>query len=122
MIAEVEEQPIGFALFFANYSTFLTQSGLYLEDLFVQPNYRHCGIGQALIRQVAQVAIERNCGRLEWTVLDWNELAIDFYQKLGAQVLPDWRICRVTGADLQRFANPQDAERLSKDPVSKEPD
>ncbi|MEO7033526.1 MAG: GNAT family N-acetyltransferase [Polyangiaceae bacterium] len=91
---------VGFALFFPNYSTFLTQPGLYLEDIFVLPSQRRRGIGKALLARVAQVATERQCGRLEWSVLDWNESAIAFYESLGASVLPDWRICRVTGASL----------------------
>lgn len=94
----------GFALFFGNYSTFLTRPGLHLEDLFVLPQYRGQGIGKSLIAAVAQVAIARNCGRLEWSVLDWNDLAVSFYQNLGAEVLPDWRICRITGINLTNLA------------------
>jgi GNAT superfamily N-acetyltransferase len=90
LIAECEGKVVGYGLFFYNYSTFLTQPGLYLEDLFVLPDYRGRGIGKALIKSVGKIAIERNCGRLEWTVLDWNQPAIDFYQNLGASVLPDW--------------------------------
>jgi GNAT superfamily N-acetyltransferase len=97
ILAEQEGNAIGFALFFTNYSTFLTQPGIYLEDLFVMPEYRGQGIGKALLSYLARLAIERNCGRLEWSVLDWNETAIGFYQRMGATVLPDWRICRVTG-------------------------
>jgi GNAT superfamily N-acetyltransferase len=100
LLAEWAGKPIGFALFFHNYSTFLTQPGIYLEDLFVLPDYRGQGIGSELIRQIARIAVDRGCGRLEWTVLDWNESAIGFYQHLGAAVLPDWRVCRVTGASL----------------------
>ncbi|MDX1976647.1 MAG: GNAT family N-acetyltransferase [Pseudanabaenaceae cyanobacterium bins.68] len=95
---------VGFVLFFANYSTFLTRPGIHLEDLFVLPQYRRQGIGKSLIAAVAQVAIARNCARLEWSVLDWNSLAIDFYRGLGAEVLPDWRICRVTGTGLTNLA------------------
>ena len=94
---------MGFALFFYRYSTFLTQPGLYLEDLFVLPDYRRRGIGKALIGQVAQIAVERDCARLEWAVLDWNEPAIAFYQGLGATVLPDWRVCRLVGDSLADF-------------------
>ncbi len=101
IVAEAQGQLIGFALFFKNYSTFLTKPGLYLEDLYVQDAYRGQGIGKALIQAVAQIAQERGYGRLEWTVLDWNETAISFYQKMGAEVLPNWRICRVTGESLQ---------------------
>jgi GNAT superfamily N-acetyltransferase len=95
---------VGFALFFANYSTFLTQAGLYLEDIFVLPSQRRRGVGQALLQRVASLAAERQCGRLEWSVLNWNESAIAFYRSLGAQVLPDWRICRVTGETLAALA------------------
>lgn len=105
LIAECEGKAVGYALFFYNYSTFLTQPGLYLEDLFVLPDYRGCGIGKALIKSVGKIAVERNCGRLEWSVLDWNQLAIYFYQSLGASVLPDWRICRITGDSLADFAD-----------------
>lgn len=101
MVAEMEGQLIGFALFFKNYSTFLTKPGLYLEDLFVQEAYRGKGIGKALLKAVAQITQDRGYGRLEWSVLDWNETAIAFYRRMGAEVLPDWRICRVTGASLQ---------------------
>jgi GNAT superfamily N-acetyltransferase len=100
ILAEDNQNPIGFALFFTNYSTFLTQPGIYLEDLFVMPEYRGQGIGKALLSYLARLAVERNCGRLEWSVLDWNETAIGFYQRMGATVLPDWRICRVTGAAI----------------------
>jgi GNAT superfamily N-acetyltransferase len=101
IVAEAQEQLIGFALFFKNYSTFLTKPGLYLEDLYVQDAYRGQGIGKALLQAVAQIAQARGYGRLEWSVLDWNETAIAFYRRMGADVLPDWRICRVTGASLQ---------------------
>jgi GNAT superfamily N-acetyltransferase len=104
LIAEAESgEALGFALFFGTYSTFLTLPGLYLEDLFVVPQARRRGIGTALLREVGQLARERKLGRLEWAVLDWNSDAIAFYEKLGASVLPDWRICRVTGAALERF-------------------
>jgi GNAT superfamily N-acetyltransferase len=101
LVVELEGQLIGFALFFKNYSTFLTKPGLYLEDLFVQETYRGKGIGKALLKAVAQIAQNRGYGRLEWSVLDWNKPAIAFYRRMGADVLPDWRICRVTGASLQ---------------------
>ncbi len=97
---------VAFALFFANYSTFLTQPGLYLEDIFVLPTERRRGIGKALLKAVARLACDRNCGRLEWSVLDWNTSAIAFYESLGASVLPDWRICRVTAASLATLAAP----------------
>src|SRR5438045_3414374 len=95
LIARLDGMPIGFALFFHNYSTFLAQPGIYLEDVFVLPEQRGAGAGKALLRRVAQIARERNCGRLEWSVLDWNQPAIEFYQRLGAAVMPDWRICRM---------------------------
>lgn len=94
---------VGFALFFTNFSTFLCRPGLYLEDLFVLPEHRGSGIGKALLRALGALAVERGCGRFEWSVLDWNEPAIRFYEAMGASVLPDWRICRVSGEALQRF-------------------
>ncbi|MET0388529.1 MAG: GNAT family N-acetyltransferase [Polyangiales bacterium] len=94
---------LGFALFFANYSTFLGKPGLYLEDLFVVPEARGRGVGRALISAVARLALERDCGRFEWSVLDWNKSAIGFYTGLGATILPDWRVCRLTGPALERF-------------------
>jgi len=104
LVAEVDGRLVGLALFFHNYSTFRTAPGLWLEDLFVEPPYRHRGIGTALLARVARVAAERGCARLEWSVLDWNAPAIAFYEGQGAEVLPDWRICRVTGAALTRLA------------------
>ncbi|GAB4460713.1 MAG: GNAT family N-acetyltransferase [Elainellaceae cyanobacterium] len=105
LLAEVDQQTIGFALFFSNYSTFLTKPGIYLEDLFVQPAYRGQGIGKALLSALAKLALERGCGRLEWNVLDWNEPAIAFYERMGAKILPDWRTCRVTGAAIAQLAS-----------------
>lgn len=98
-----ERRVVAFALFFTNFSTFLAQPGLYLEDLYVQPDQRGRGIGQALLTRLAQLAVDRGYGRFEWSVLDWNEPAIRFYQRMGATVMPDWRICRITGEALQRF-------------------
>ncbi|MFZ5895294.1 MAG: GNAT family N-acetyltransferase [Myxococcota bacterium] len=95
LIAEVQQQPVGFALYFTTYSTFLTRPGLYLEDLFVLEQFRKFGIGKALISAVRDIALSRSCGRFEWSVLDWNENAIAFYERFGAKVLPDWRICRI---------------------------
>ncbi|MDD0812237.1 GNAT family N-acetyltransferase [Curvibacter sp. RS43] len=103
LLAEWQGEPAGFALFFPNYSTFLAQPGLYLEDLFVLPERRGLGIGKALLQALAALAVQRGCGRFEWSVLDWNQPAIDFYQAMGATVMPDWRICRVTGEALQRL-------------------
>lgn len=98
------DRAVGFALFFHNFSTFLAKPGLYLEDLYVEPQWRGHGIGKALLRHLAALAVARGCGRFEWCVLDWNTPSIDFYQAMGADVLPDWRICRVTGAALQTMA------------------
>ncbi|KAF3884272.1 MULTISPECIES: GNAT family N-acetyltransferase [Nostocales] len=103
IVAEYAGQTVGFALFFYNYSTFLTKPGIYLEDLFVLPEYRGQGVGKSLLTKVAQIAVERGCGRLEWSVLDWNEPAIAFYRRMGASILDDWRICRVTGEELTRL-------------------
>jgi GNAT superfamily N-acetyltransferase len=105
IVAEIEpNQIVGFALFFTSYSTFLTRRGIYLEDLFVLSEYRGIGIGKALITNLAQIAVSRDYGRFEWSVLDWNEPAIAFYTRIGAEILPDWRICRVTGAALAQLA------------------
>ena len=103
-MVEDDESLVAFALFFQNFSTFLGQPGLYLEDLYVQPQHRGRGIGRSLLTRLAAEAQLRGCGRFEWSVLDWNHNAIGFYQGLGAQMLPDWRICRVTGDALQRLA------------------
>lgn len=107
ILAEWSGKIAGFALFFSNYSTFLTKPGLYLEDLFVLPDYRRRGIGTALLQHLGKLAIDRQAGRLEWSVLDWNESAIAFYEKMGATVLPDWRTCRVTGESLTVLAQSQ---------------
>jgi hypothetical protein len=103
LVAERGGAVVAFALFFTNFSTFLGKPGLYLEDLYVQHAHRGAGIGQALLARLGALAVERGCGRFEWSVLDWNENAIRFYERMGAQVLPDWRICRVTGAALEAF-------------------
>ena len=95
---------VGFALFFHNFSTFLGRSGLYLEDLFVWPEHRGKGYGKALLRQLAVIAVERGCGRLEWVCLDWNQPSIDFYKSLGAEPQSDWTIYRLTGATLTALA------------------
>lgn len=104
ILAEYTGEAVGFALFFYNYSTFLTKPGIYLEDLFVLPQYRRKGIGKAMLSYLANLALERGCGRLEWSVLDWNTDAIAFYESMGADVLPDWRICRVTEESLNQLA------------------
>lgn len=104
IVAEVKGAMVAFALFFTNYSTFLGKPGLWLEDLYVQPAHRGSGVGKALITRVAQLAVQRGCGRFEWCVLDWNQPAIDFYRALGATVMPDWRMCRLTGEALAAVA------------------
>jgi len=95
----------GFALYFHNYSTFLAKPGIYLEDLYIRQQYRGRGYGEQLLRRLAGIAIERNCGRLEWSVLDWNQRAIDFYKSLGAAPMSEWTIHRVTGSALQKLGN-----------------
>jgi GNAT superfamily N-acetyltransferase len=105
MIAEADGEPLGFALFFHNYSTFLAQPGLYLEDLYVRPEARGRGVGRALLAHLARLARERGCGRLEWWVLDWNESALRFYRSLGARPMDEWTVQRLTGADLDRLAD-----------------
>ncbi len=98
-------EPLGFALFFPNYSTVLAQPGIYLEDLYVRPQARGRGVGRALLSHLARLARERGCGRLEWWVLDWNESAIRFYRSLGARPMDDWTVFRLAGADLDRLAD-----------------
>jgi GNAT superfamily N-acetyltransferase len=100
LIAEDGGSPVGFALFFHNFSTFLAKPGIYLEDLFVVPEQRGHGIGRALLQRLAQIAIERECGRLEWAVLDWNRDAIGFYERLGAKPNSEWTVYRLTGEAL----------------------
>jgi GNAT superfamily N-acetyltransferase len=104
VMAWVGDQPAGFALFFHNYSTFLGRPGLYLEDLFVRPIFRGQGHGEALLRHLARLAVDRGCGRFEWSVLDWNQRAIDFYRKLGAVPMDEWTVYRVSGDALERLA------------------
>ena len=104
VLAEWAGVPAGFALFFHNYSTFLARPGLYLEDVFVLPEHRGRGIGKALLRHLAKLAVERGCGRFEWSVLDWNEPSIAFYRSLGAVPMSDWTVMRVTGEALERLA------------------
>lgn len=108
LVAEVDRggQPhaVGFAIYFHNYSSFVAKPGLYLEDLFVLPEYRRNGIGEAMFHEAAARAIARGCGRFEWAVLDWNTPALEFYRALGATVMPEWRICRATGDTLRSMA------------------
>jgi GNAT superfamily N-acetyltransferase len=104
IVAYAENEPVGFALFFHNYSTFLGKRGLYLEDLFVLPDWRGRGAGRALLTHLAKIAADRDCGRFEWSVLDWNEPAINFYKSLGAQPMDEWTIFRLAGQGLRRLA------------------
>lgn len=108
IIGEENGEVVAFALFFHNFSTFLTKKGLYLEDLYVRQSHRGKGYGTKLLSKLAQIAVERNCGRFEWSVLDWNEPAIGFYQTMGADIMPEWRICRVTGEALDHLARRAD--------------
>jgi len=105
LIAEEDGEAAGFALFFHNFSTFVGKPGIYLEDLFVLPDKRGLGIGRALLKRLAQLAVERDCGRLEWAVLDWNSDAIGFYERLGARPNSDWTTYRLTGASLRKVAS-----------------
>ena len=105
LIALSDREPAGFAVFFSNYSTFLGRSGIYLEDLFVLPEFRRRGVGRRLLGHLARLAVTRGCGRLEWSVLDWNEPAIRFYRSVGARPMDEWTVYRLTGAALERFAS-----------------
>ena len=107
IVAERGGEVVAFALYFTNFSTFLAQPGLYLEDLYVKPEHRGHGIGKALLKRMAALAVERDCGRFEWSVLDWNTNAITVYERMGAALMPDWRICRVTGDELRAMAKPE---------------
>ena len=104
LIAYADDHPAGFALFFHNFSTFVGRRGLYLEDLFVKPEFRRRGIGRRLLAELARIAVERQCGRFEWSVLDWNQPAIEFYKTLGAVPLDEWTVFRVSGDALTRLA------------------
>jgi len=103
LVGELAGEVVGYALFFTNFSTFLGKPGLYLEDLYVRPAHRGSGLGKRMLSRLAQLAVERDYGRFEWSVLDWNESAIRFYEKMGASLLPDWRICRLSGAALEAY-------------------
>ena len=111
LVAEVDGAIEGFALHFPTFSTFLAKRGLWLEDLYVRPAFRGKGLGGRLLRAVAAVAVERGCGRFEWSVLDWNAPAIAFYERLGATVMPDWRIARVTGDALASLGRGRRGQR-----------
>ena len=104
LIAFIDDMPVGFALYFCTFSTFLGKRGMYLEDIFVEPPYRALGIGKALLRRLAAIAKEKDCGRMEWSVLTWNQPSIDFYHRLGAVTLEDWRVFRLTGDALEALA------------------
>jgi GNAT superfamily N-acetyltransferase len=105
VLASVDQTVVGFALFFHNFSTFLGRPGLYLEDLFVRPEWRDRGIGRRLMVHLAEIAVSRGCGRMEWAVLDWNESAIGFYERIGARLMKEWQLCRLTGDSLARVAS-----------------
>ena len=104
MFVMEEEKEVGFILFFHNFSTFLGKGGIYLEDLYVKPEYRGKGYGKALLKRLAQIAVERECGRLEWSCLNWNKPSIDFYLSLGATPMSEWTVYRLAGETLKRLA------------------
>ena len=106
LIGCLDGTPVGFALFFHNYSTFLTRPGIYLEDLFVKPEYRDFGVGKALLAELARIAVARGCGRLEWSVLKWNAPAIGFYERLGAEAMVEWQVYRLAGKPLEELGRP----------------
>jgi GNAT superfamily N-acetyltransferase len=105
VLAYLDGEPVGFALYFHNFSTFVGRAGIYLEDLFVEPHHRGKGVGKALLAHVANIAVERKCGRFEWAVLDWNTPSIEFYKSLGALPLDDWTLFRLTGDALKKFGD-----------------
>ena len=109
VIAEWDGAPAGFAFFFYNYSTWQGRPGLYLEDLFVKPDFRGKGIGKSLLLHLAKIAVSENCGRFQWQVLDWNTPAIDFYKSLGAEIMSEWLTMRVTGDNLRKLAQLADS-------------
>ena len=104
IFAVIDSEEIGFALFFHNFSTFLGRAGLYLEDLYVKPQYRGNGYGKSILKKLAQIAVERGCGRLEWWCLDWNKPSIDFYLSLGAKAMEDWTVYRIAGETLEQLS------------------
>lgn len=104
VICNINNEPVGFAVYFFNYSTWLGKHGLYLEDLYVSPEYRSAGAGKALLKHLAKIALSKNCGRFEWSVLDWNEPAIQFYQSIGAKAQDEWVGYRLAGKSLEEFA------------------
>jgi GNAT superfamily N-acetyltransferase len=104
-VAEIADEIVGYAIYFRTFSTFLGKPGFWMEDLYVRPEQRGSGIGKALLRRLASAALEKGHARVEWAVLDWNQPAIDFYESIGAQLMPDWRMCRLTGDKLESFAS-----------------
>lgn len=104
LIGEINDIPVGFALFFHNFSTFLGRAGIYLEDLYISPEYRKKGYGKSFFKKLAEIAVERGCGRLEWACLNWNQPSIDFYLSLGAKPMNDWTVYRLTGETLENMA------------------
>ncbi len=104
LVAEVDNKPVAYAVYFYNYSTWLGKNGIYLEDIYVSPEYRQQGIGKALLQSVAKLAVTENCGRVEWAVLDWNTPAIEFYESLGAKPQDEWTVYRLSGDELKNFA------------------
>lgn len=104
IFAVIDDKEIGFALFFHNFSTFVGRAGIYLEDLYIMPDYRGCGYGKAILQKLAQIAVQRGCGRLEWWCLDWNKSSIDFYLSLGAEPMKDWTVYRIAGDTLKNMA------------------
>ena len=113
MIGEWDGEPVAFAVYFENFSTFMGRAGLYLEDLFVKPEYRNRGIGKLMLKQLAGIAVERGCPRLEWVALDWNESAIEFYEGLGAHQMSDWRLFRMSGDSLEHLATEEQSRGSS---------
>ena len=107
MVGSIDNVPLGFALYFHNFSTFVCRPGIYLEDIYVRPEARGKGLGKAMLKAVARVAVERGCGRMEWAALNWNEAAIGFYRRLGATTLSDWTGFRVSGEELRQLGKPE---------------
>lgn len=104
LLAFIDNTPIGYAIFFHNFSTFVGRKGIYLEDLFVKPEFRGKGIGKLLLKEIAKIAVEKNCGRIEWAVLDWNKPAIDFYESIGANAMNEWILFRMNEKEIKKFS------------------
>jgi GNAT superfamily N-acetyltransferase len=116
LLAFVDRKPIGYATYFFTFATMIGRRGLWLDDLFIDPAFRGRGIGHALMAYLADVAVRNDCGRFEWMVLDWNESALSFYDRIGATVLTDWRMCRLQGAELLRLASHREAAQRTSSP------